>query len=182
MRGNLYIPEEVKESISSHPYASIAKAVEGYVSGSEEEDTLTGGLGENLRISNQKVDVPVGQEISGSWTWSITFHKFRGRGNNATENLLGADGIFELSVGRGDIQANTQKKCLLFQAKNQWQGSDKSLFEQCIKLSTWREASFVLNYIPTDYETLFIDDVIRAIAVLNWMRLLRQASGQSCLR
>ncbi len=160
MRRRLFIPDEVKDSISSHLYASTAKAIGGYLSGNEDEDTLTGDLGASLRISSQKVDVPAGQEVSGPWTWSITYYKFRGRGNKATENLLGADGIFELSVNWN--VGNIEKKCLLFQAKNQWHNSDKSLLEQCIKLSTWREAAFILNYTPTDYEAFFIDDVIRA--------------------
>lgn len=160
MRRRLFIPDAVKDSISSHLHASHAKAVEGYLSGNEDEDTLTGDLGASVRIGNQRVYVPEGQEVSGTWTWSITYYKFRGRGNKATENYLGADGIFELSINWSAGQE--QKKCLLFQAKNQWRDTDRSLLEQCVKLSTWREAAFLLNYSPINYEVFFIDDVIRA--------------------
>ena len=138
----------------------MSKAVEGYISGNEDEDTLTGDLGASLRTNSQKVDVPPGNEISGIWTWSITYYKFRGRGNKATENAIGADGIFELKLNWGNNES--QKKCILFQAKNRWQRADKSLLEQTIKLSTWREASFILNYAPNNYEAFFIDDGIKA--------------------
>jgi hypothetical protein len=160
VRRRLFIPDAVKESISQHLYASTAEAVNGYLSGHEDEDSLTGDLGASLRIGTQTVHIPEGQEVSGSWTWSITYYKFRGRGKKATEKVLGADGIFELAVNWGT--QNNEKKCLLFQAKNQWQEKDQKLFEQCIKLSTWREAAFVLNYAPNNYEAFFIDDVIKA--------------------
>jgi hypothetical protein len=161
VRRRLFIPEEVKDSISTHLYTSTARAVEGYMSGNEDEDTLTGDLGATLRIGTQRVQVPPTREVGGTWTWSITYYKFRGRGKGATENYLGADGILELSVQWND-RDDDEKKCLLFQAKNQWQGTDSSLLEQCMKLSTWREAAFVLNYSPTDFEAYLLDDVIRS--------------------
>lgn len=159
MARTLFIPEEVKDSISRHLYTGSAKAVEGYVSANEDEDTLTGDLGACLRIGTQKVEVK-NVEIGGTWTWSLTYYKFRGRGKGASESFIGADGILELSINWNS--QNEQKKSLLFQAKNQWHATDRALFEQCIKLSTWREAAFVLNYAPLDYETFSIDEVVKA--------------------
>lgn len=159
MRQKIFLPEEVKNSISTHIYSSTAKAVEEYLSGNEDEDSLTGDLGATLRIKDQRVNV-LESQVSGIWTWSITYYKFRGRGKGATENLVGADGIFELNLIWG--KENVQKKCVLFQAKNQWRDTDKSLLEQSIKLSNWREASFILNYAPNNYEAFFIDEVIKA--------------------
>jgi hypothetical protein len=160
MRRRLYIPKEVKNSIFNHFQHSIDKAIDGYLSANEDEDTLTGHLGACLRIKNQTVEVPsAGNELPGKWTWSIDYYKFRGRVGNAPENFLGADGIFELKLNYG---SRTEKKSLLFQAKKEWHNSDPSLFNQCIKLSTWREASFVLNYRPTTFEAILLDDVIRS--------------------
>lgn len=161
MPQTLFIPDEVKDSISRHLYAGTARAVEGYLSGNEDEDTLTGDMGACLRIGTQRVKVE-NVEIGGNWTWSLTYHKLRGRGRRASESFVGADGLFELSIKWNE--QNEQKKSILFQAKNAWIGSDKSLLQQSIKLSTWREAAFVLNYTPTDYEAFSIDEVLRTRA------------------
>jgi hypothetical protein len=155
----LFIPDEIKRSISTHLHTSAAKAVKAYLSGNEEEDALTGALGMALEIDNQVADIQ-GPEIGGRWRWSIRYTKLRGRGAKATEKLLGADGIFELNLNWP--HSRHEKKCLLFQAKNRWDDSDKSVLEQCIKLSNWREAAALINYTPDDYEAFFIDDVIKA--------------------
>jgi hypothetical protein len=158
MKRKLYIPEEVKFSILTHLQDSINKAISGYLSAYEDEDTLTGHLGACLK-ARKTVQVPsAGNKLEGKWTWSIDYYKFRGRGADATESYLGADGIFELTLNYAN---ELQKKSLLFQAKKEWHNTDKSLFSQCIKLSTWREAAFVLNYTPNVFEAILIDDVIR---------------------
>src|SRR5437660_420339 len=159
-REDLYIPEAVKASISRHLYLTTARAVDGYLSASEDEDVLTGSLGASLRANTQKVLVTQ-DEINGTWTWSIGYYKFRGRGKNATEKLTGADGIFELIVTG---PARSQKKSLLFQAKNNWT-NDIHLLEQSIKLSNWREAAFVLNYLPNQIEAYLLDDVVKSRGV-----------------
>ena len=160
MRRRLKIPAEVKESISNHIRKAIASAVDGYLSAYEDEDTLTGHLGASLRVNVQRVDVPMDQrEAGGTWTWAVTYYKFRGRGLNASEHYLGADGIFELNLA---WPYSTEKKSLLFQSKKEWNTVDGSLYEQSIKLSTWREAAFVLNYKPEGFEAFSLDDVIRA--------------------
>lgn len=161
MRGQLYIPTKVKDSIKKHFHDSILRATDGYLSANEDEDTLTGHLGALLRVSNQKVHVEK-EEMSGTWSWSINYYKFRGRGKKATENIIGADGIFELILDYGNNQ--TSKKSLLFQAKNNWT-SDRLLYNQCIKLSIWREAAFVLNYTPHEFQAFNIDDAIKSRGV-----------------
>jgi hypothetical protein len=50
----LYIPEEVKAAIQAHISESIARAIDGYDSASEEEDTLTGYLFGVLTISSKQ--------------------------------------------------------------------------------------------------------------------------------
>lgn len=148
MRNKIYIPKEVKVSISEHIRNSINRAVEGYSSACEDEDTLTGHLGALLKIENQEVFVE--DNLPGAWKWSINYYKFRGRGSKATESFLGADGIFELLVN-GSKDNQSSKKSLLFQAKNNWK-NDKLLYKQCIKLSNWREAAFVVNYTPKNFK------------------------------
>ncbi len=158
MRRRLYIPDEVNRAMAEHIRTAVLKAVAGYWSASEDEDVLTGHLGASLKIGNQKVRVVETQsELPGDWTWSVDYYKFRGRGKNATEHILGADGLFELRLQRG---YRTETKSLLFQAKNNW-NSDRELVAQCIKLSTWREAAFVLNYTSEAFEAFSLDEVLK---------------------
>lgn len=114
-RRNLYIPEEVKIKIREHISEKYKLSLDGYFSANEEEDTLTGDLGATLRIKNQKVFVRNSiAEIPGEWTWGIDYHKFRGRGPGATENKLGADGLFELTL---ELGRRVEKKHLCFNQK-----------------------------------------------------------------
>ncbi len=156
-RRRLYIPEEVKQDIQRHLSEKYPIALEGFRSANEDEDTLTGDLGATLRIKNQKVFIKSSQdEMPGDWTWSIDYHKFRGRGPGATEKKLGADGVFELSLKVG---SRVEKKSLLFQSKINWT-NDPNLLNETIKLTTWREAAFILNFTPSEFEAIDIDSII----------------------
>ena len=157
MPGYIYIPQAVKESISEHVKTSIPRAIAGFESSSENEDSMTGYLGGVLSIGNQYVDVKDG-EIRGRWSWSIKYKKFRSGGPSATENIIGADGVFEVFVNNGFA---IDKKSLLFQAKIGLEG-DARLNSQCVKMSTWREAAFVLSYNEDGFFAFLIDDVLKA--------------------
>jgi hypothetical protein len=155
MRDRLYIPREVREAIRDHIASAVKQAIAGYLSASEDEDCLTGHLGAKLQIDNQKVTV-LQDEIAGEWTWAIDYRKFRGRGQGATEKLIGADGLFELAVA---LPHRTEVKSLLFQAKMAGNGG-RPLVEQCLKMSTWREAAIVVEYSKLAFSALHLDDVI----------------------
>jgi hypothetical protein len=117
MAHRLYIPAQVLDAISGHISTAVEKAVQGFWSANEDEDTLTGHLGACLKTGTHTVDVTQ-DEINGPWKWSIDYSKFRGRGKNATESYLGADGILELSL---DMGYRRDTKSLLFQAKTDWE-------------------------------------------------------------
>lgn len=117
---------------------------------------MTGDLGANLRIRRQKVSVESGQR-PGIWTWSFNYTKLRGRGASATEKIIGADGIFEMRV---IYQYETVRSSLLFQSKLDWARRDALLLEQCVKMSTWREAAFLINYTPRRFEAFDLDSAI----------------------
>ena len=155
MRRRLYLPDEVRAEIQEHIRVRIEDASLSIASAVEDEDSMTGHLGAKLQIGWQSVDVLRG-EIPGTWRWAVDYKKFRGRGKGATERFLGADGIFELKLDSG---YRTDTKTLLFQAKSQGRGGTP-LFVQCMKLSTWREAAFVIDYRPGDLRALSLDDVI----------------------
>lgn len=156
MAKNLYIPEIVLQAIATHLSQAIPRAIDGYLSAHEDEDTLTGHLGATLRTGTQTVFVQNVEMGYGEWKWRIDYAKFRGRGAHAAEHYLGADGIFELVLLRGTTE---QTKSILFQAKNEWQ-SDPSLLQQAIRLTTWREAAFVLNYTLQSFEAIALDEII----------------------
>lgn len=154
-RYDLYIPEEVKRDIKTKLASGIADTLLEFVSAEEEEDTLTGHLLGKLTTRDRKVYVEAAQ-VKGYWSWSLFYRKFRGRGPKATENVIGADGIFEMHLSNG---AKTETKSLLFQSKIGQAGNGK-LVEQCAKLSTWREAAVVLIYDQASVEAITLDQVL----------------------
>jgi hypothetical protein len=152
------LPDEVKTAIRNHLTDAVNHAISGYESANEEEDTLTGDLGASLRSGERRVFVPpTTEERAGEWKWSITYRKFRGRGPRATEKALGADGIFELKL---ELGGRVEQKSLLFQAKVAGEGG-RGLLEQCIKLTTWREAAFVLVFSESAITAVSLDEAIR---------------------
>lgn len=155
MARRLYIPEQVLDAISEHISSSVERAVQGFWSANEDEDTLTGHLGACLKIGTRTVIV-VEDEINGPWKWSIDYAKFRGRGKSATESYLGADGILELSI---DMGYRTDTKSLLFQSKTDWVNSP-DIVEQAIVMSTWREAAIGINYTPTSFDAYSVDSIL----------------------
>lgn len=156
-RTKIYIPSEVKSKIAEHVDARYKHALDGYYSANEDEDTLTGDLGASLRIKNQKVKV-IDNEINGTWSWGISYSKFRGRGQNATEKMIGADGIIELEIKIGN---RIERKSALFQSKKNLI-KDPQLLKQAVLLTTWREAAFVLNFEPESYEVYNLDSIIKS--------------------
>src|SRR3569623_166050 len=160
MPASLYIPKEVLKSIKDHIEESIPKALQGFISANEDEDTMTGQFGARLRTGSHTVEVEQ-SEISGKWRWSIDYTKFRGRGKGATESFIGADGIIELLL---ESSGEKRTKSLLFQAKMDWE-SDTSLRKQALLLSTLREASFFINYKEDSIEAISIDNVLRSRGV-----------------
>jgi hypothetical protein len=154
MRQPLFIPPEVKAAIVRHLRRATAKAVAGFHSAAEDEDTLTGHFGAMLKTAEHSVLVR-SEEISGTWTWSVDYTKFRGRGKGATENIIGADGVFEIRVKFGQRE---QRKSLLFRAKTDWK-RDQAVFEQAVKMSTWNEAAFVLNYTESGFRAFKLEEL-----------------------
>jgi hypothetical protein len=166
MPGRLYLPDEVRSAIGGHLRQAIEATIEDYPSASEDEDTLVGHFGAKAQIRNQKVMVD-NPEVGGLWAWSIEYVKFRGRGAKATENLLGADGILRLAINYG---GRAEEKSALFQAKIEGR-SDRDLLTQCAKLSTWREAAFVLNFRDDNIEAVTLDAAFRGYRTAS--KLLR---------
>lgn len=157
-KGDLRIPEQVREDMRERFETRIAKTIAEFASADEDEDVMTGHLGANLTTHSRQVFVP-DAEIPGPWIWSLSYRKFRGRGPGATEKRLGADGILEVTVA-GPYGSDT--KSMLFQSKMEGAAGAKGLVEQCARLTTWREAAAVFSYGAAAFEGLTLDDVLAA--------------------
>lgn len=156
MPGRISVPPEVLKSIEQHVFDAVKHAESGYTSAQEEEDTITGELGGALRTRGVQFVEVTNWNIAGTWKWSINYSKFRSKAHHSTESIVGADGILEIRVGSLE---RDQRKTALFQAKNA-QRKDLKLVEQCVKMSVWREAAFVINYTAKGYNTYSIDDIL----------------------
>ncbi len=153
---NEWIPESVAEAIGRHYRAAVRRAEDAYTSSMEDEDSVTGALGQAMTRKSGSVIV------SGTrYQWRTTYRKFRGRGAGATEKQTGADGIFEIEVqdAAGDIIG---RKAVLFQAKKEWQGRDRRLMSQSRRLSELPGAAIVVNYSRDGYKAASVEDVLEA--------------------
>lgn len=157
-KGDLYIPVRVIQDMRERFESRILKTMSEFDSADEDEDTMTGHLGANLTTHSRDVYVP-DIEMPGTWSWSLRYRKFRGRGPGATERHLGADGIIELHV---DGPYDSQVKSMLFQSKMEKSRESRDLVEQCAKLSNWREAAAVFSYGPDRFVGLSLDSVLGA--------------------
>jgi hypothetical protein len=141
------LPAPVYEAIEAHITDKAGHAHEGWPAGSDEEDTLTGDLGATFRT-------PWSPPISmngDTWSWRITYKKFRGRGPGAFERSSGADGIFQVEVTLG---SQMEFKGLLFQAKKmgQMNGELQSQVERMERMAPRGSAVFV--YGPESYRAV----------------------------
>lgn len=152
MRRRLNIPEPVWNAIEAHLHERIAEVQARFLSAAEDEDTFTGHLGALLGASERKVMVD-----GRAWYWSVEYTKFRGRGKDATETHLGADGIFEIRVHGTEVEG---RKSVLFQSKF-GEPNDNEAREQALRMSNWREASVFLSYEPQQILVYPIDEVLR---------------------
>ncbi|WP_145980719.1 hypothetical protein [Magnetospirillum sp. ME-1] len=157
MRHNMYIPEAVRIDIAERLTEAINATVEEFESAWEDEDVVTGHLGGQMTTRRRKVMVD-NVELGGVWTWSLHYRKFGGRGKGAPEKAIGADGIFELSL---EHQSYTDVKSLLFQSKVEG-GSSGSLIDQSARLSTWREAAFIMVYGKAGFKAVTIDSAMKS--------------------
>jgi hypothetical protein len=117
---------------------------------------VTGALGE--RLIEPETFVTVGDEI---YHWSAIYHKIRGRGKNAPEKRVGADGIFQLQVLEQQ-QRFVLRKGLLFESKIQWEGRDGKLLRQARNLLAQSPSSILIDYSANGYKAIGVTEVVAA--------------------
>jgi hypothetical protein len=106
------VPQEFLDLIRDRIKAGVADAESLFAINHQEEDALTGALGQAISTPR-----PIRYTTSlADFTYHITTHKLRGRGDGAEEKQFGADGVFQVEVFENG--ARVFVKGLPFQAKN----------------------------------------------------------------
>src|SRR5579871_5566236 len=91
---DLLLPAGLKALIRDRYLAGIADAQAKYPFNAADEDALTGALGSQISMAHH-MSYSEGHQ---QYRYQVTYQKIRGRGRGAPENLLGADGIFQIEV------------------------------------------------------------------------------------
>jgi len=171
-----YLPKDVIEIIRDYFEEKVSNAEKNFEYHEEDEDSITGALGQEL-ITKEPISYQ-------NYSLNISSRKIRGRGKNAPERLTGADGIFKITILEGNNVIF--KKGLLFQSKKNWKNRDKNLIEQC-KNMIGIGSSIVINYTEHGYETYDAKDVItedgnrKSLQVNNKKSSLGQLLGNDFL-
>jgi hypothetical protein len=133
------VPTPVKNSIRNHIQSSCSRGEEGWESAKQDEDTITGDFFGNLRNGWTK---------TADHSWRLVYNKFRGRGPNALEKEIGADGI--ITIHYTDSRKGVEYyKSLIFQAKKEGRSVDK---EQLRKMRQFFPGgNMVIIYGPRGY-------------------------------
>ena len=150
------IPDRVFRRIQAHLGNRITHAERGWEAGEQEEDTLTGDLGGSLRtdgwIETTQDGIP--------WRWRVTYKKFRGKGPDALESRIGADGIFQVEVYPYG-EPMLIPKGVIFQAKKYRGSSLIDLVEQVKEMEEFAPGgSAVFEFGPEGYRGASGGDIL----------------------
>jgi hypothetical protein len=141
------LPSDLLEILREKYLAGVADAEAAFDQHFADEDSLTGGLGQAIAMRKPILF----NDPSGTYAVTIQYQKLRGRGPGAPEKQFGSDGIFQISVtdSNGNI---IRRKGLPFQAKTNWRGKNKALYDQAIQMEENTPGGLVIDYSPTGYK------------------------------
>ena len=154
------MPPKLFEEIQKRLRTRSLIGEEGWYSGSDEEDTLTGDYCSSLRSSWKKRKFE-----KENWAWRITYKKFRSKGRDAEEKILGADGIVQLEL-INEQSKTLEAKGLLFQAKKTGNRDWAKLKEQCESMEKIaKNCSAVFEYGEEQYVSYSARQLILSTAI-----------------
>lgn len=148
-------PAAVLELIRDRYLAGVANAEAKYRFGEGDEDTLTGALGAEISTGRPWMV----RTEAGVFKIEIEYWKLRGRGPNAPEKSLGADGSFQIKIADADGTPIISKG-LPFQAKKNWKGIDKRLAQQARDMLNHTHGGIVVDFSPNGFAACDVLDVI----------------------
>lgn len=149
------LPEIVRNFIRDRYLAGVADAEAQYENAVGDEDTLTGALGALISTSTPMF-FQIGPDLQIEV--QIDYRKLRGRGKNAPESRLGADGVFQIQISKSGC--SPFRKGLPFQAKKNWKGRDRNLLNQARDMERRLRGGIAIDYTPRGFTACDIADVI----------------------
>ncbi|TKR34130.1 hypothetical protein FCE95_07655 [Luteimonas gilva] len=149
------LPPSLISMLRDRYLAGVADAEAFFDQNRGDEDSLTGALGQALAM--REPILFTGPE--GIYSVRVSYMKLRGRGPNAPEKRLGADGIFQIEVAnnRGDV---IRRKGLPFQAKTNWRGKSSTLLRQAELMEQMSPGGLVIDYSSNGYKACLANNVV----------------------
>jgi predicted transcriptional regulator len=136
------LPPPVFQSIQSHLRTKSKQGEGAWECADQEEDSITGHFCGQLYTPRWIKDNAGGED----WEFRVTYKKFRSKGKDAEEKILGADGIVEVHIEKKSLEEK-HVKGLLFQAKKSNDTRGKKLEEQAEKMArVVKNASCIFEY------------------------------------
>lgn len=177
MRISETIPAAVFAALTARVRDAGNAAHAGYEDCREEEDSLTGDLGAQIRDATNGIQM-VDPLTDVEWMVQTRLKKFRGRGGGALEKLTGADGIIQVEV-RNTAGHVASTKGMLFQAKkDNARPTDRDLVRQASAMEALVPgASAVFEYSEHQYSAVSTRDFLRAVQNRNKGNTFIEKSG-----
>lgn len=176
------LPQKLIDILHDRYVAGVAEAEFAFNQHVADEDSLTGALGQAIAIREPFIF----DGSAGTYAVAISYQKLRGRGPGAPEKKLGSDGIFQISVTDSDGRI-IRRKGLPFQAKTNWRGTNKALYNQARRMEENTPGGLVIDYSLTGYKTCRAEAVVaakgrrRSVDAEGAMRPLGQMLGHDFL-
>jgi hypothetical protein len=150
------VPAQLLRLIRDRIKAGVADAEAMFYLNEEEEDSISGALGQAIATK----DPIVLQSEQGMFSFEIKAFKIRGRGPNAPEKHLGADGIIQIRATKFDDVVFT--KGLPFQAKKTGGFTSATVRRQAEDLARTAHVGIILKYKQDDYTGVNINEILAA--------------------
>lgn len=151
------LPEAVLQSLREHYYAAVMAAEIGYDRNAENENAVTGALGQALFTPDIRI-IQVNGQVYG---WRAFHEVLSSQGRGTAEREFGADGVFQLEL-LDRFRTVVRRKALLFQAKKNWNGANKRLLKQAEQMVAYTPSAIVVDYRHAGFSAVGALDVIKA--------------------
>ncbi|MGV8994792.1 MAG: hypothetical protein ACOH1O_11875 [Flavobacterium sp.] len=150
------LPKDLSEEIKNKIKENSLKGEKGWKYSNQEEDSLLGHF-----LGTLITDKKYFEDSEKIYEWEIFYNKFRGRGKNALESIIGADAIITLEI-IDNITNNKTVKSILFQAKKK--GNSRGLKKQKDLMDQFAKGgNFIFTCGPDGYfaQNNIVDEKVR---------------------
>jgi hypothetical protein len=148
------IPEVLYNAISDRIKAGISDAEALFDVNEEDEDAVTGALGQAISTPNPLIY----NGPEGLFEYNIRSFKTRGKGPGAPEKKLGADAVFQIAVFHEGNRLFT--KALPFQAKKTGGFHNQKVQLQAKGMQQYFGSGVIVRYSKTGYRAVDIREMV----------------------